>query len=151
MSQKYSLLISRGSQKPIDQWPLECRHSYLGTFLAVQWSGLPRWRGGEESTCQCRRHRDVSSIPGSGRSPGGGNGTHSSVSAWEIPWTEEPGRLQSTGLQRAGRDLACTHLWLSSLFLASHICFFTVIDSTALRNQGACAYVFRGSRYDTKV
>jgi len=32
--------------------------------------------------------------------------THSSVLAWEIPWTEEPGRLQSTGLQRAGHNLA---------------------------------------------
>ena len=26
--------------------------------------------------------------------------THSSTFAWEIPWTEEPGRLQSTGSQR---------------------------------------------------
>ena len=26
--------------------------------------------------------------------------THSSILAWEIPWTEEPGGLQSTGLQR---------------------------------------------------
>ena len=30
---------------------------------------------------------------------------HSSILAWEIPWTEEPGRLQSMGLQRAGHDL----------------------------------------------
>ena len=29
---------------------------------------------------------------------------HSSVLAWEIPRTEEPGKLQSTGLQRAGHD-----------------------------------------------
>ena len=28
--------------------------------------------------------------------------THSSILAWEIPWTEEPGGLQSMGLQRAG-------------------------------------------------
>ena len=28
--------------------------------------------------------------------------THSSILAWKIPWTEEPGRLQSTGLQRVG-------------------------------------------------
>ena len=28
--------------------------------------------------------------------------THSSVLAWEISWTEEPGRLQSTGSQRVG-------------------------------------------------
>ena len=31
--------------------------------------------------------------------------THSSVLAWEIPWTEEPGGLQSVGLQRVGHDL----------------------------------------------
>ena len=29
-----------------------------------------------------------------------GMATHSSILAWRIPWTEEPGRLQSTGLQR---------------------------------------------------
>ena len=31
--------------------------------------------------------------------------THSSILAWEIPWTEEPGRLQSLGSQRVGQDL----------------------------------------------
>ena len=30
--------------------------------------------------------------------------THSSILAWKIPWTEEPGRLQSMGSQRVGRD-----------------------------------------------
>ena len=30
--------------------------------------------------------------------------THSSILAWKIPWTEEPGGLQSTGSQRAGHD-----------------------------------------------
>ena len=34
---------------------------------------------------------DVGLIPGSGRSPGGGNATHSSILAWKISWTEEPG------------------------------------------------------------
>ena len=29
---------------------------------------------------------------------------HSSTIAWKIPWTEEPGRLQSMGLQRVGHD-----------------------------------------------
>ena len=33
-----------------------------------------------------------------------GMATHSSILAWEIPWTEEPGRLQSTGSQRTGHD-----------------------------------------------
>ena len=32
--------------------------------------------------------------------------THSSILAWEIPWTEEPGMLQSMGSQRAGHNLA---------------------------------------------
>ena len=32
--------------------------------------------------------------------------THSSILAWEIPWTEESGGLQSTGLKRVGYDLA---------------------------------------------
>ena len=30
--------------------------------------------------------------------------THSSILAWRIPWTEEPGGLQSTGSQRVGHD-----------------------------------------------
>ena len=37
--------------------------------------------------------------------------THSSIIAWKIPWTEEPGGLQSTGSQRVGHDrssLACS-------------------------------------------
>ena len=33
-----------------------------------------------------------------------GMATHSSILAWRIPWTKEPGRLQSMGLQRVGHD-----------------------------------------------
>ena len=33
-----------------------------------------------------------------------GMATHSSILAWKIPWTEEPGGLQSTGSQRVGHD-----------------------------------------------
>ena len=39
--------------------------------------------------------------------------THSSILAWRIPWTEEPGGLLSKGLQRVGHnwsDLACMHI-----------------------------------------
>ena len=31
---------------------------------------------------------------------------HSSIFAWKMPWTEEPGKLQTMGLQRVGHDLA---------------------------------------------
>ena len=34
-----------------------------------------------------------------------GMAAHSCILAWRIPWTEEPGGLQSTGLQRVGHDL----------------------------------------------
>ena len=36
--------------------------------------------------------------------------THSSLLAWEIPWTEEPGRLHSTGSQRVRHDRVCRHM-----------------------------------------
>ena len=37
--------------------------------------------------------------------------TYSSILAWEIPWTEEPGGLQSMGLQRVRRDGATEHMY----------------------------------------
>ena len=49
---------------------------------------------------------DSSLIPESRRPPEEEIATHSSILAWEISWTEKPGRLQSTGLQRVRHDLA---------------------------------------------
>ena len=51
----------------------------------------------KESTCNAGDTGDSGSISESGRSPGGGNATHSSIRACNIPWIEEPGRLQSMG------------------------------------------------------
>ena len=44
---------------------------------------------------------DAGSAPGWGRSLDKEMATYSNVLAWEIPWTEEPGRLQSRGLQKS--------------------------------------------------
>ena len=66
-----------------------------------QWASLVAQTSGKEST---RNAGDLGSIPGSGRSPGGGNGNPSSVLAWRIPGTEEPGGLQSMGSQGVGQD-----------------------------------------------
>ena len=49
---------------------------------------------------------DSSSIPGSGRSPGEGNGNPLQYSCLENSWTEESGRLQSMGSQTVRHDLA---------------------------------------------
>ena len=47
---------------------------------------------------------DPGLIPGSGRSPGERNDNPLQYSSWIIPWTEEPGGLQSMGSQRVGHD-----------------------------------------------
>ena len=62
---------------------------------------FPGGSDGKESACNAG---DPGSIPDLERSPGEGNGTHSSVLAWRIPWTEEPGGLQFMGSQRVGHD-----------------------------------------------
>ena len=59
--------------------------------------------------------RDAGLIPGSGSSPGVGIDTYSSILAWKILWTEEPGRLQFMGLQRVGHGWACTTQSYASL------------------------------------
>ena len=83
--------------------------------------GLPQWLSSKESTCDAEDAGGLGLIPGSGRSPGGGHGNHSSIVAWVIPWTEEPGGLQPIGSQRVRHDwsaLACTHL---STYQTGHI------------------------------
>ena len=49
--------------------------------------------------------------------------THSSTLAWTIPWTEKPGRLQSTGLQRVGHDwgTSLTYLQPDLIFIRNII------------------------------
>ena len=47
----------------------------------------------------------------------GGMATHSNILTWRIPWTEEPGGLQSIGSQRVGHnwsDWACTQAWFKT-------------------------------------
>ena len=54
--------------------------------------------GGSNGTESACNPGDPGLVPGSGRSLGEGMATHSSILAWRIPWTEEPGGLQSMGL-----------------------------------------------------
>ena len=71
---------------------------------------------GKESTCQCRRLKRHGFDPRLRKIPWRragqltpdplqeGRATHSSIFAWRIAWTEEPGGLQSLGLQRVRHD-----------------------------------------------
>ena len=67
-------------------------------------NGIRVFPGGsndKESVCSAG---DPGLIPGLGMSPGEGNGYHSNILAWRIPWTEEPGGLRSMGSQRVRLD-----------------------------------------------
>ena len=56
--------------------------------------GFPGGSVGKESACYAG---NLGSIPGSGRFPGEGSDSPLQYLAWRIPWTEEPGELQSMG------------------------------------------------------
>ena len=67
--------------------------------------GVPNGSAGKESTCNAGDTGNANSIPESGKSPGEGHGNPLQYSCLKkTPWTEEPGGLQSKGLQRAGRN-----------------------------------------------
>ena len=77
---------------------------FLYIFIKFYFWGIPRWLSSKNiSACECRRF---------GFDPWAREdalekemATHSSIFAWEIPWTEEPGGLRSMGLHRVGHDL----------------------------------------------
>ena len=76
------------------------RHPYtvLKVLLIVRGSS-----DGKESACNAG---DSGSVFISGRSAGEGKATHANILAWEIPWTEEPGRLLPMVSQRVRHDWA---------------------------------------------
>ena len=60
--------------------------------------------GGSEVKASARNAGDLGSTLGQENPLEKEMATHSSILAWRIPWTEEPGGLQSTGSQRVGHD-----------------------------------------------
>ena len=85
--------------------------------------------------------------------------THSSILAWRNPWREEPGRLQSTGLQRVGHDWATSlhyiaggawfYQWLSCIALPIFL-QKSSIDWTNLVQHGVLG-AFTGACYSGKI
>ena len=88
-------------------------------FVCTQ--GLPWWCSGKESACQCRRRRSAGSVLGWEGPLEKGMAIRSSILAWEIPWEEEPGGLQSRGAQRVGHDCVTerTHIRIHRLLCTS--------------------------------
>ena len=85
----------------------------------MSWLGVPGGSESKESVCNAG---DLGLILGSGRSPGEGNGNPRQYSCLENPMTEEPGRLQSMGLQRVGHN--CT--------TNTHTHILAIVDSVAM-------------------
>ena len=65
----------------------------MGTCFLAATTWLPRWLSNKEFTCENLLEEEMA--------------THSNIFAWEMPWTEEPGGLQSMGSQRVRHDWAC--------------------------------------------
>ena len=86
----------------VTNWVSDLAHTYACVCVCVCWCAFEYIHSfsddanGKESACK----READSIPGSGRSPGEEMATHSSIFTCKIPWTEEPGGLQSMGSQR---------------------------------------------------
>ena len=100
--------------KPV---PINC----IGVYCSM---GFPGGSDGKASACSAG---DTGSIPGLERSLEKEMATHSSILAWKIPWTEEPGGLQSLGSQRVGHD------WATSLF---HILLYVWCSPRKLFHPG---------------
>ena len=104
----YRILISTTSKAKSDQ---------LGIILVDRFVWIIPWvlcgfPGGPESKAAANNAGDPGSIPGSGRSSGEGNATQSSILAWEIPWTVEPGGFVVHGVAKSctwPSVWACTH------------------------------------------
>ena len=87
-----------------DPWSRKIPHAkQLSPNAAAVEPVLP-WCGGSDSKESACNAGDPGSIPGWGDSLEKGMASHSSILAWRIPWTEEPGGLQSMVLQRVGHD-----------------------------------------------
>ena len=104
-------------------------HTSLHPYILKR--SLPgNFPGGSEVKASASNAGDLGSIPRLGRSPGKGNGnTYSIILAWRIPWTEKPGRLQSTVLLRVG------HNWATSLHLRYIKCIIFILGT-----QSATSY-----------
>ena len=123
-------------------------------YITVTPCSFPGGYIGKESTCNAG---DLGSIPGSGRSPEEGNGIRSSILAWRIPWTEEPGGLQSRGSQRASHDWvtkhACMNLPLqeSNHMLLHLLTFNTPWESSGCRAEMRFSVLWKTGRTSLQI
>ena len=103
---------------------------------------FPGGASGKELTCQCRKHKTQVRSLGVEDPLEEGMATHSSL-AWRVPWTEEPGGLQSTRSQRVRHDQVTKHrrnllleLTFLECLLSKCICTYYLIYPLTTRDRG---------------
>ena len=83
-------------------WEFEIdTHTHTHTHTPMYKIGFPGGSSGKGPACHCRR---CPPLQGSEDPLEKSMATHSSIHAWSIPWTEEPGRLWFTGSQRVRQN-----------------------------------------------
>ena len=106
--------------------------------------GFPGGASGKKKpACQCGRCQRLVQPLGQKDPLEEGMVTHSGILAWRIPWTEEPGRLQSIGSQRVGHDWSnlarhnkciCSHIkrWVFWIYVNEQFRKLHQVKPTAL-------------------
>ena len=110
-----SILLFQGVRRHILSLPGGER--WETCWLVEQSEGSPGSASDKEPACQCRRQEMWVQFLGWKDPLDEGTATHSSITAWRIPWTEEPGGLQFIGSQKVGHDWAHTLIFLSVRFV----------------------------------
>ena len=123
-------LSSEQSQRPN-------RNQWLMYPIAFN-PGFPAGVSGKELSCQCKRHETrIQSLDWQDLLEEE-MATHPNILARSIPWTEEAGRLQSIGLQRARSGLECSHIALNPegvLFHCLVFCDFYLVPLSSRDTQ----------------
>ena len=97
--------------------PIKIFFSYLFLLKQNWFTGFPSGTSGKEPSCQCKRYKTWVRSLGQQDSLAEEMTTHSRILAWRIPWTKEPGGLQSMELKSQTRlsDWAHHSAWIVDL------------------------------------
>ena len=108
-------------------WGNPSTFSTISLPISLLYYSLYHWLNSKESICSVRDTGDMGSVPGLGRSPGGGHATHSSILAWRI--LMDRGAWQATV---CGDAKSQTGLKLLSMLARTHlyVCLFSSAHSS---------------------
>ena len=124
------LILNKYFSVPVSLAVVKRDHEIMGGIIFCLWKNCSICLIFNTPTVQEMQETQVGSL-GQGEPLEEGRAIHSSILAWRLPWTEEPGGLQSIGLQRVRHDwsnLACMYsfvtFWFIGLWVDSLICFW---------------------------